>query len=596
MTIKHLVKAVPLSMLIILGFAFGFAWYRDAVSEVLRQQEELARIASRPVLNLLSTATGGGNYANIQNSETISLFQASNKLRYLEVNGLTDARKTPFGLIYDAASKKVIRTQFPEGFRADLAIRVAKGGEMLARMAAGDAGRARIDAIINEARSQIAAFDESANTARIASSSYERPSALSAERPVVIDNDRFRLHMLTPTGNTGGGQVWMVFDTSEISGLWQKVVMRILPVALIGLLFSLASTYWLSNRIVPSLRAVTDSMSALAQHKFETVVPGLDRRDEIGAMAKALEIFRSEMRRGERVSAERDAERQTREMRASTMSTLVENFSSQVEELIAALESRSAALDVTAETMSTTADVTHKRAEIVTAAASDAKGSVDTVAQSAAQLRELISAIQQQVVMSSEIAGKAVEDARQTDAIMKALDDGAQRIGAIVGLISTIASQTNLLALNATIEAARAGEAGRGFAVVASEVKALAQQTAKATGDISEQIQSIQATTGKALEAIGGMASVISTLNESAVEIATAISQQRSATEEITLCVSKASESTHQVTMNIEEVNKSAADADIAATDVLRAAESISMHSSSLKNEVSKFIENVKSA
>lgn len=596
LTIKHLVNAVPLMLLAMLGIAFGIAWYYDAAGETIRRQEELAKVASRPVMNLIKSATGGGNYAAIQNSETISLFQASEKLRFLEVRGKTDVSGSAFGLIYDAASGKVVRTQYPANYREELASRLSKGTEMLQRLVAEDSNRGRIDAIVKETAAQLAVLDESAAAQKMLSVRFGRPDADTFENGFSIDHASGLLHMNAATGNSGGGEVWMVFDASEITGLWYKVVSRILPVAVLGILFSIAATMWLSNRIVPPLQSMTQTMSALARRDFQVVIAGKDRADELGAMAKALEVFREGMLQADQLATERELDRAAREKRSEQIAGLVSNFSDQIKHMIDALSTGSCTLDETARSMSTTAEMTHHRAETVTIAAGEANGSVTTVSQAAQKLQGLITDIQQQVEISSEIASQAVRDAHVTDGIMKALSDGAQRIGDIVGLISTIAGQTNLLALNATIEAARAGEAGRGFAVVASEVKALAQQTAKATEEISAQVCAIQSTAKQAVEAITNTSHVITNLSEGAEAIALAISQQREATGEIARCVLAASDSTHKVTSNIEDVHRSAADAGSAAAQVLNKAEELSRHSTSLANEVNRFLNGVKAA
>lgn len=596
LTIKHLVNAVPLMLLAMLGVAFGIAWYYDAASETIRKQEELAQVASRPVMNILSAATGGGNYAAIQNGETISLFQASSKLRFLEVNGKTDVSGAAFGLVYDAASGKAVRTQYPRNYREELATRLEKGTEMLGKMSADDSNRGRIQAIVQETQAQLITFDASVATQKTITERFIRPDRAAFANNFYVDQASGTLHMLAPTGNSAGGEVWMVFDASEITGLWLKVVSRILPVAILGILFSIAATMWLSNRIVPPLQSMTQTMSALARRDFQVVIAGKDRADELGAMAKALEIFREGMLHADQLAAEREADRAAREKRSEQIAGLVSDFSGQIEHMIDALSTGSATLDETARSMSTTAEVTHHRAETVTLAAGEATGSVTTVSQAAQKLQGLITDIQQQVEISSEIASQAVRDAHATDAIMKALSEGAQRIGDIVGLISTIAGQTNLLALNATIEAARAGDAGRGFAVVASEVKALAQQTAKATEEISTQVCAIQATTKQAVEAITNTSHVITNLSEGAEAIAVAINHQREATGEIARSVLVASDSTQKVTSNIEEVHRSAADAGSAAAQVLSKAEELSRHSTSLASEVSRFLNGVKAA
>jgi len=221
---------------------------------------------------------------------------------------------------------------------------------------------------------------------------------------------------------------------------------------------------------------------------------------------------------------------------------------------------------------------------------------VQTVASAAEQLTASISEISRQVLQSSRITERAVADARRTDTVVRALSDGAQKIGDVVGLITSIAGQTNLLALNATIEAARAGDAGRGFAVVASEVKNLAQQTAKATDEIGAQIGQIQTATGEAVEAIRAITGVIEEVSTIATAIASAVEQQGAATAEIARNVQQTAVSAHEVTSNIAGVSQAANDTGAAAAQVLSAAEGLSRQAATLTDEVNEFAAGIRAA
>jgi methyl-accepting chemotaxis protein len=294
--------------------------------------------------------------------------------------------------------------------------------------------------------------------------------------------------------------------------------------------------------------------------------------------------------------AEQATEQTARTERGRRLEALVQGFETKAEQLVGLLAVSAAELEGTARSMSSTAERTNQQAATVTTAAEEAGVGVQTVATAAEQLSSSIREIGRQVAHSTRITGQAVEDARRTDGIVRALADSAQKIGDVVGLISSIASQTNLLALNATIEAARAGEAGRGFAVVATEVKALAQQTATATEDIGAQVKQIQTATHEAVEAIHAIGMTIDEVNGITAAIGAAVEQQGAATSQIARNVQQTSTSTEHVTRNIAGVSQAANETGSAASDVLGAAGQVSRQSENLSKEVTQFIAGVRVA
>ncbi len=310
-------------------------------------------------------------------------------------------------------------------------------------------------------------------------------------------------------------------------------------------------------------------------------------------------------RRGKTVSVMKTAIDMTqfKELMASTtaaqraaMNQTAENFETNVGTLIAALSSGAAALQVTAQSMSATATHTDQQATTVAAAAEEASTGVQTVAAAAEELTASIQEIGRQVTSSSRITDKAVVDARHTDTIVRALAEGAQKIGDVVKLINGIASQTNLLALNATIEAARAGDAGKGFAVVASEVKSLAAQTAKATEEIGAQIKQMQGATSEAVEAIKTIGATIDEVSAIASNIAAAVEEQGAATAEIARNVQQTATSTREVTSTISGVSQAANDTGLAAGEVLGAASHLSDQAAALTAEAKTFVTSIRVA
>ena len=296
------------------------------------------------------------------------------------------------------------------------------------------------------------------------------------------------------------------------------------------------------------------------------------------------------------VSTYHDATLQEREERARKVNALLQGFEGKTGSLVSTVAAAAEELRGTAQALSAHTDETTQQASSVAAAVEEASVNVQTVASAAEELSSSIGEIARQVSQSSNIAGRAVADAQRTDAIVKTLAEGAQRIGDVVGLISSIAGQTNLLALNATIEAARAGDAGKGFAVVASEVKSLANQTAKATGDISQQIAEIQSATTQAVQAIEAIAQTIGELSSIAASIAAAVEEQGAATQEIARNVQEAAAGTQHVTENITGVSRGASETGEVAAKVLGAADALSKEAEQLSGDVRLFIREVKAA
>ncbi|MHC1946534.1 HAMP domain-containing protein [Bradyrhizobium sp. UFLA06-06] len=371
-------------------------------------------------------------------------------------------------------------------------------------------------------------------------------------------------------------------------------------VALIGLLAVVAVSAGLivmvRRRILNPIAALTGRMSRLAAGEVAETIPGAARKDEIGAMAAAVQVFKDNKIEADRLAAEKEAENDVKMRRARVLDDLTRTFEAKVTELVGGLSAASSVMEETAQSMSDTAAATNRQAAVVAAASDQTSTNVQTVASATEELTSSISEIARQVATSTEIAARAVDHARRTGDTARSLAEGAQKIGDVVTLIQSIAAQTNLLALNATIEAARAGEAGRGFAVVASEVKSLAGQTAKATTEISEQITAIQTASDETVTAIRSVIDVITEIDQIGTAIAAAIEEQGSATKEISRSVQEAARGTQEVNSNISGVQRAADDTGGAANQVLGAAEQLSTQSKDLAGQVNRFLSDVRAA
>ncbi len=360
-----------------------------------------------------------------------------------------------------------------------------------------------------------------------------------------------------------------------------------------GFLLALLATRFGVSRPIIRMAA---TMHSLASGDTSVVLPESRRGDEIGVMARAVEVFRDNRIAADRLAAEQQAERAAKERRAEHLAGLTLVFEHKVGGMVGAVSSAATELRATAGSMSDAAALATGQAASVALAARQASENVQTVAVAAEELTASVAEITRQVSHSAEVAVRAAADARRTDQIVRALAEGAQRIGDVVGLITTIAGQTNLLALNATIEAARAGDAGKGFSVVASEVKSLAHQTSKATGEIGAQIGQIQAATREAVAAIQGIAGTITELSGISAAIAAAVEQQSAATQEIARNVQQATNGAQEVTTSIRQVSNAATETGVASQQVLDAASELSRRAARLMSEVGEFVTGVRAA
>ena len=371
----------------------------------------------------------------------------------------------------------------------------------------------------------------------------------------------------------------------------------ILILSLVAFVVGMVLAWFIGRGIARPVTGMTDAMGRLAEGDTAVEIPAQGRKDEVGKMAAAVQVFKDNAIEKARLEAEQiESERRSEEEKRTAMNKMADDFQSSVGGIVESVSSASTQMQSTAQAMSATAEETSCQSTAVAAAAEQASANVQTVASASEELASSISEIGRQVAQSSQIAARAVKDAKHTDAQIQGLAEAAAKIGEVVSIITDIADQTNLLALNATIEAARAGDAGKGFAVVASEVKNLANQTAKATDEIGAQIGGIQTATQDAVTAIQGIGRTIAEIDEIATTIASAVEEQGAATQEIARNVEQAAVGTEDVTSNIGSVNQAANDTGAASSQVLSAAGELSEQANSLRTEVEKFLSDIKAA
>jgi methyl-accepting chemotaxis protein len=365
---------------------------------------------------------------------------------------------------------------------------------------------------------------------------------------------------------------------------------------ILAIVVGVGTALLLVRDVSSGIASIVKPMQALGAGDLTAVVPHQGMKTEIGSMGDALQVFKQALidKRTADQAAIVDADAKIE--RGRRVDSITSDFEAMIGEIVETVSSASTELEASAGTLTATAERSQELTTAVAAASEEASTNVQSVASATEEMASSVNEISRQVQESATIASQAVEQARKTNDRVGELAKAAARIGDVVELINTIAGQTNLLALNATIEAARAGDAGRGFAVVASEVKALAEQTAKATGDISQQINSIQAATQESVGAIREIGDTIGRMSEISSTIASAVEEQGAATQEISRNVQQAAQGTMQVSTNIADVQRGASETGSASSQVLSAAQSLSSDSSRLKMEVGKFLSAVRAA
>ncbi|MDC7788600.1 methyl-accepting chemotaxis protein [Rhodoplanes sp. TEM] len=383
--------------------------------------------------------------------------------------------------------------------------------------------------------------------------------------------------------------------TDDIDAVYRGFMVKLAGTAA-ALIAALVLIAFLINRgIVRSLDALRGKMAALAAGDTSVAFPEAERRNEIGAMAKAVQVFKDSMVEAEHLRGAQERQREAaRAERRAALIALADRFEAEVGTVVDAVGGAAERMQSAATRMAADADQGSTQATTVASAAEEASANVQTVAAATQQLSASIREIASQVERSRGIAGRADTEARQTTALIGKLSENVDGIGEIVALINAIAAQTNLLALNATIEAARAGEAGKGFAVVASEVKSLAGQTAKATEDISNRISTVQAATAETVKAIASITGVMEQMSSISATIASAVEEQTAATGEIARNVEQAATGTSEVSRGIGLVETTARDAGRSAAGIDEAAKALSRHSGTLQAEVGRFLARVR--
>jgi len=369
-----------------------------------------------------------------------------------------------------------------------------------------------------------------------------------------------------------------------------------LAATLAALALGVAAAWIMARGITRPVVGMTQAMTRLAEGDLSVEIPGVGRGDEIGDMAAAVQVFRTNAMERERLAAAQAADQAAKSRRSEAVDRMIRDFDAKASAMLRTVAAAATELDATARSMAAVAEQTNRQASTVASAAEQTSANVQTVATASEEMSASLHEISQQITRSSGIAAQAVSEADRTNLTVQDLREAAQRVGEVVQLINMIASQTNLLALNATIEAARAGEAGKGFAVVAGEVKGLATQTARATEEIAAQVEAMQSSTAKAVSAIEAIGHTIGEINGITATIAAAVEEQTAATAEIARSVNQAAQGTQEVTVSIGDVTRGASHTGAAATQVLSSAGELAQQAETLRGEVEQFLSAIRAA
>jgi len=439
------------------------------------------------------------------------------------------------------------------------------------------------------------AVDEVARMRKIAIASPATDTLGNVEGPHWFEQITKKINLMKKVEDRVAKDLTVLAGSVQSAAQSSFLILAVVTAVL--LLLTGVLVFFIVRGITRPISSMTDAMGALAQGDTSIAVEGAGRGDEIGEMSRAVQVFKDNAIEKEKMEAEQaERARQAETEKRETMNKLADSFEGSVGGVIDTVSSSTTEMRASAESMTTTAESASQQATAVAAASEEATVNVQTVAAAAEEMSNSVTEISRQVTRSTEISGRAVEEAEKTNATVEGLSEAAQKVGEVVQLISDIAEKTNLLALNATIESARAGEAGKGFAVVANEVKSLAEQTSKATEEIGAQITAIQSETGNAVEAIKGIGTTIGEISEIATGISAAVEEQSAATQEIARNCQEAAKGTGEVSGTITQVNQAANDTGAAAGEVLSAATELSSMSEGLRKTVDEFLQTVRAA
>ncbi len=478
-TIRQLVTGGPILLLVVLSLVLGVGRYYSEYEKALNHALELAKTGAQPVLGLMRSSVGGGNYANVQDEAALDLYRANGELLFFVVEGKTDINGEPYGISYMREQDRVVRTVFPGEYEANLQARIAKMRTALERLPAEHRKRPRIEKMLQQKQKELEVYQQSRSLLESASRQFERPSAEQVTDGYYLDKRNWRLHLVLPVANKGGGEIWMVMDASNIGGLKGEILMELLPVNVVALLICVILAWLLARAISTPIKGMVQVIERIERNSDLTARLDDSFGDELGQIASSLNRM---LEKFQHILSEVNTSTVHVAKSARDMSVSMQEVNGRIEK-----QSQDTDLLTTSANEMTSSFV--EVAQNMTKAAEMAQ-------HSSQQSQQGKSEVESSIRLINSLAGE-VENAAE---VIKKLDEDSDRIGNVLAVIKSIAEQTNLLALNAAIEAARAGEQGRGFAVVADEVRTLAQRVQESTQEIEGMIESVQMGTQQAMK------------------------------------------------------------------------------------------------
>ena len=478
-TIRQLVTGGPIILLIVLSLILGISRYQSEYDKALNHALELARTGAQPILNLMKSSVGGGNYANVQDEAAMELYRADGELLFFSVEGKTDGNGEPYGITYVRDQGQVVRSFYPADYEKKLTARIARFKKALERLPADHRKRPKVEKMLLEKERELEVYQKGKQLLEDAARRFVHPSGNQAAEGYYLDKRTWRLHMILPLANEGGGEIWMVMDASNIGGLKGEILMELLPINIVGLLICVVLAWLLARTISTPILGIARDIERIERNSDLTARLEDGYSDELGQIASSLNRMLAKFQQIliDVNSATVHVAKSAREMSGSMKGAneRIENQTRDTDLLATSASEMARSFEEMVRNMNEAAQMAERSNQ-----------------QSNEGKREVDSTIQSINTLADEVENAAN--------VIKKLDADSDRIGNVLDVIKSIAEQTNLLALNAAIEAARAGEQGRGFAVVADEVRTLAQRVQESTQEIEGMIESVQAGTHEAMK------------------------------------------------------------------------------------------------